>query len=187
MISGVETKKELSQNARRLNVFCEMVYTLMKNCFKDWSQSTSLAIILSRERVIKVLIRLHICTGWSTPLFFACNQVRLSHIEAHIESSTWFSTIRAKIIMESSHYKPTTKIWCVMISYIVKKIGPLLVLQMQCTEKASQQVHSMETASNHVDSVFIEDDLMLIQQNLLSLYFQSPKSSSGEHSGSVVE
>ena len=40
--------------------------------------------LLLRERITIALIRLRICTGWSAPLLFASNEVRVSRIEAHM-------------------------------------------------------------------------------------------------------
>ena len=41
-------------------------------------------IILSRQRIIKVLIRLRGCAGWSAPLLFAYGINKFSHDTAHL-------------------------------------------------------------------------------------------------------
>ena len=38
----------------------------------------SLSIVISKERIIKMLIRLCGCAGWYEPLLFECNLVRFS-------------------------------------------------------------------------------------------------------------
>ena len=38
-------------------------------------------MILSNKRIIKALIRLCMCTGWSVPLLLANSEDRLSHVE----------------------------------------------------------------------------------------------------------
>ena len=43
----------------------------------------SLSIILSRGRTTKALIRLRGCVGWSAPLIFKCNYVRVSLDTVH--------------------------------------------------------------------------------------------------------
>ena len=43
------------------------------------------AIILSRQRTTKALIRLLGCTGWSAPLLFVYGINRFSHDVAHIK------------------------------------------------------------------------------------------------------
>ena len=48
------------------------------------SPVASLAIILSSERITKVLIRLRGCAGWSVPSLFATQEDRVSHVEAHL-------------------------------------------------------------------------------------------------------
>ena len=42
----------------------------------------SLASLLSRKRITKVLLNLHRCTGWSAALLFVCCEVRYSCTEA---------------------------------------------------------------------------------------------------------
>ena len=44
----------------------------------------SFDIALSNKRIILALISLRGCTGWSLPLLFACNRVRLSRNEAQL-------------------------------------------------------------------------------------------------------
>ena len=48
------------------------------------SPVASLAIIISSERITKVLIRLRGCAGWSVPSLFATQEDRVSHVEAHL-------------------------------------------------------------------------------------------------------
>ena len=45
----------------------------------------SLDIILCRERITKVLIRLRRCTGWSAPMLFLYDNIRFSPIESHVK------------------------------------------------------------------------------------------------------
>ena len=49
-------------------------------------------IILSRQRKIKALIRLHGCAGWSAPLLFAYGLNGFSHDVAHLLQFSWFRT-----------------------------------------------------------------------------------------------
>ena len=42
----------------------------------------SLDMILSNKGITQVLIRLHICTGWSTPLLLAAPEDRFSRVKA---------------------------------------------------------------------------------------------------------
>ena len=42
----------------------------------------SLAIMLSRKLITKARTRLRRCAGWSVPLLFACNKIRVSWDEA---------------------------------------------------------------------------------------------------------
>ena len=44
----------------------------------------SLDMILSKERMTKVLISLCRCAGWSAPLLFANSEDRFSRVKAHI-------------------------------------------------------------------------------------------------------
>ena len=57
---------------------------------------TSIGIILSRQRRIKALIRLHRCASWSVPLLFAYGINRFSHDVAHLARSLF----SVKFIME---------------------------------------------------------------------------------------
>ena len=58
-----------------------------------------------RKRITNVRIRLRGCAVWSVPLLFACNKVRLSHMEAHMVNflNIW-TTLR-----QANRYKNSTK------------------------------------------------------------------------------
>ena len=44
-------------------------------------------MIISNKRITKVLIRLHLCTGWAAPLLFANLEDRFARNEAHMKSN----------------------------------------------------------------------------------------------------
>ena len=50
----------------------------------EFSLEVSNDIILSNQRITKVLIRLRGCAGWSAPLLFANPEDRFSRVKAHI-------------------------------------------------------------------------------------------------------
>ena len=47
-------------------------------------RAASVGIIHSRRCITKSLIRMRGCAGWSAPLLFAYNQVRVSNVETNI-------------------------------------------------------------------------------------------------------
>ena len=53
--------------------------------------------------ITKVLIGLHRCTGWYVPSLFACNKVRFSGVEAHLEYKP-YNKINQKSVLNTERY-----------------------------------------------------------------------------------
>ena len=62
-------------------------------------------IILSREQIIKALIRLRICAVWSAHLLFACKKIRISPDEA---SFKYYITFQLVIFWDHKHSPANT-------------------------------------------------------------------------------
>ena len=64
-------------------------------------------IIISQQRIIKALIRLRGCAGWSAPLLFAFCKNRFSHDVAHVSSYTHayalFLLLSSPLCAENQH------------------------------------------------------------------------------------
>ena len=76
---GIDTRNPIFgvyDLVRRLNPTCLATKTSL-NIEKKLCVM-SLAIIITKKRITKALIRLRRCAVWSTPLLFACNKTRVS-------------------------------------------------------------------------------------------------------------
>ena len=68
-------------------VLVDGLHTTFSKCSKILNTS---CLSLYRKQLTKALIRLNGSAGSSAPLFFACNKVRFSHIEAHTGADPGF-------------------------------------------------------------------------------------------------
>ena len=71
--SGFPTKRDSKNQSPQLQRLARKVLLV-----------ESLYMILSKKRITKALIRLHVCAGWSAPLLFANLRRQVSRVEAHI-------------------------------------------------------------------------------------------------------
>ena len=56
-------------------------------------------MMLSSKDIIKVLIRLHVCAGWSAPLLFTNPEDRFSCIKAQVIVNLTFFVNKVKVHM----------------------------------------------------------------------------------------
>ena len=60
-------------------------------------------MILSKKRITKALIRLHVWAGWSAPLLFANTKDKFSHAEAKIIKK-YMAILDAQSVFKSRRY-----------------------------------------------------------------------------------